>query len=154
MKSTLIISALLMGSLLITGCATISEGSGVVQNRAGVSSGSASFHIKEGIFDDDAKVTARLSNGEVYKGKFIINKTSGVEFGEVYNSKTKKYETTMGDVTHYSSKASGLLFGPKGKTLKCAMTLSNPSDGFGDGGIGECKLSTGQIIPLHFEEKD
>ncbi len=155
MKYISLITLTLLASISVSGCSTTSEGRGVIQDKSGHAKGSVTFTIKEDALSiGDANVTAQLSNGEVYKGKFIIAKTQGSVMQETYNPKTKKMEYGINDSVNYSSKASGLLFGTTGKSMKCEITLSDPSDGFGAGGFGHCKLSTGQTIPLQFEELD
>ncbi len=149
-----IIALTLLATTAISGCTSMSAGKGVLQDKHGRGQGTVKFTIKEEFADDYASVKAFLSSGEVYKGKFIIAKTKSSTLKKRYNPKTKKFEYGADDTTNFSSSASGLLFGPKGKTMKCKMTLSDPSDGFEGGGIGQCNLSTGQVIPLQFEEMD
>ncbi len=143
----------MLAGIALAGCETTSVGQGVVQDLSGNAKGSVSFKIEEEFGESQAKVVARFSSGEIYRGKFIVQKTESSTGTDLFNSKTKKTDYMVSDTTSYSSKAAGLLFGPSGKTMSCNMMLASPKSGFGGGGMGQCKLSTGETIPLQFTEE-
>ncbi len=141
-------------TLFISGCETTTVGEGVVQGINGTSTDTVSFSIKETFGEDQASVVATLASGEKYKGKFIVSKSNTSSSTDVWDAGNDGNNDlfTIGSSTTYHSKATGILFGPSGKTMECRMTLATPSAGFAGGGVGKCKLSTGQVIPLQFSE--
>lgn len=141
-------------ALFVSGCETMTAGQGVVQGAAGTAVDTVSFSVKETFGGDQASVVARFASGERYTGKFIIAKSqshSSTDFWDTSNADTNDLFTTSSSTT-YHSKATGVLFGPSGKTMECRMTLASPSIGFSGGAVGKCKLSTGQIIPMQLSE--
>lgn len=133
-------------------CQTTTTGSGVVENSSGTTTQNVRLEITEELFGTgSADVLAILSNGESYRGKLVIEKTQSEESANVWsfdNDTDEDYFVT-GSSTAYNSRATGILFGPS-KTMRCQFTLTNPSTGFSDGGVGHCRLSTGQSIPVQF----
>jgi hypothetical protein len=146
-------SLLVAITLFVSGCETTTLGQGVVQGANGTSTDTVSFHIKESFGDDQASVTASFASGERYTGKFIVSKSntsSSTDFWDTSDSSDDLFTTSSS--TTYHSKATGVLFGPSGKTMECGMTLASPSVGFSGGAVGKCKLSTGQVIPMQLSE--
>ncbi|WP_051645311.1 hypothetical protein [Labrenzia sp. DG1229] len=133
-------------------CQTTTTGGGVVENSSGTTTQNVTFEITEELFGSgSADALAILSNGESYRGKLIIEKTQSEESSNVWsfdNDTDEDYFVTSSS-TSYNSRATGILFGPS-KTMQCQFTLTNPGAGFSDGGVGKCRLSAGQTIPVQF----
>ena len=127
----------------------ITTGEGRIQNAAGANKGTVQFEITEEALADNATAVATLSNGEVFRGKLVIAKTQTEEFGDVIDLDSDIDDDLLifSDSTTYSSKATGVLFSTK-RSMQCAFTLNNPSYGFADGGVGQCKISSGEIVPI------
>ena len=145
-----------VGLAALAGCQSTTNGHGRVLGADGKSSQNVSFQVKEDLFSDGAaSVVATLSNGEFFTGKLVTEKqqTEGYEDGLIFgNSKRKDRDDsffTLNSSTTYSSRATGVLFSAS-RSMQCQVTLSNPSVGFSDGGVGQCKLSTGETVPLQF----
>lgn len=140
----------------LAGCQSTTNGQGRVLSKDGKTSQTVTFQVTEDALSDGAaSVVATLSSGEFFTGKLVTEKrqTEGYEDGFVIDDNDKDdwgdsfYSSNSS--TTYSSRAKGVLFSAA-RSMQCQVTLSNPSFGFSDGGVGQCKLSTGETVPVQF----
>ena len=131
---------LLAGSLLavLSACAT----SGVIQGR--MSGEPVHFQFHHSFWDDNGTISAVLPSGEHFSGKFVVGtvSTTGIGFGG-------------GDVGVFisdgnTSDAAAVLMGDRGESMHCSFALAKPDYGLEGGGVGRCKLSTGQVVDAAF----
>ncbi|SDR22143.1 hypothetical protein [Pseudovibrio sp. Tun.PSC04-5.I4] len=139
----------------LVGCQSTTTGQGRVVSKDGKNSQSVTFQVTEEFLDNGgASVVATLSSGEFFTGKLVTEKkqTEGTEDGFVFGDDKDDDEDSFfssSSSTTYSSKARGVLFSAA-RSMQCQITLSNPSFGFSDGGVGQCKISTGETVPVQF----
>lgn len=124
----------------LAACAT----SGIMQGR--LSGQPVQLHYHHSFWDQNGTIMGVLPDGEHFKGKFVVgtNSTTGIGIG-----------AKSGDVGVFSgsgntSQAAAVLNGDRGDSMYCRFTLSSPTDGLEGGGVGHCKLSTGQSINVTF----
>ncbi|WP_068316033.1 hypothetical protein [Polycladidibacter hongkongensis] len=140
---------------VVAGCQTQTQGVGRIQSASGVAVQSVNFTFNEEAFSDGAQVTASLPSGEMFTGKMVIGKKETEKFGESFDINFDDDDDddistfNSSTSTTYSSTATGVLFSST-RTMQCKITLSSPSMGFSEGGVGQCKLSTGEILPVQF----
>ncbi len=155
---------LVIGVSFLAGCDTTETtmGHGQIQTTNGKGSQSVQLKITQDTFDDSgAEAMVALGNGEVFKGKIIIEREhmeSTTDSSDYFSwdsdddkkKKEKHYpETTNTNSTSYSSQARGVLFSAS-RSMQCLMTLSDPRSGFSNGGVGRCTISTGEVVPVQF----
>lgn len=107
--------------------------------------------------------TATTNDGEIFTGRVVQEVNTYETTRQHFDSKDKggdgikwswfgieddgfDSETTA----HASSKAQAILVGNRGRSMTCLLNLRAPDDGVSGGGIGECKISDGKVIPLQF----
>jgi len=98
------------------------------------------------------KLKAILSDGEIFKGKFIdeSSSSSGIGFGTAWSGGNIIQGTTFGTVESYSGNTHAVLFGNKKNTMKCKFRVSDPNIGLPSGGVGICQISDGRVIDVQF----
>ncbi|AEV35308.1 hypothetical protein PSE_0796 [Pseudovibrio sp. FO-BEG1] len=151
MKTILKIGVCVAAFSALVGCQSTTTGQGRVVSKDGKNSQSVTFQVTEEFLDNGAaSVVATLSSGEFFTGKLVTEKkqTESVEDGFFYEDDDDDFFTSSSSTT-YSSKAKGVLFSAA-RSMQCQITLSNPSLGFADGGVGQCKISTGETVPVQF----
>ncbi|MGH8273614.1 MAG: hypothetical protein ACRES9_05070 [Gammaproteobacteria bacterium] len=87
-----------------------------------------------------------MPSGERYSGKFVVGQTSSTGLG----LGIKSGDPVLLDSSGNTSQTAAVLMGNKGDSMHCKFLLSHPSDGIEGGGVGHCKLSTGQVIDATF----
>jgi len=135
--------------LVTTGCQTDSSGQGRVTDSSGNSTQSVVFQFSEEFLEDgNADVIATLSNGEIFRGKMIAERSTTVGSADVFSFDKKEDDLFLDSgSTTFSSRAKGVMFSAS-RSMQCQMTLANPSIGFSGGGVGQCKISTGETVPM------
>ncbi len=156
MKTILQIGVCVAVAAVVAGCQSTTTGQGRVVSKTGKNSQSVTFQVTEDFLSDGgASVVATLSNGEFFTGKLVTEKkqTESFEDGSIFDADD---DDDFGDdfyssrtSTTYSSKAKGVLFSAA-RSMQCQVTLSDPSTGFSAGGVGQCKISTGENVPVQF----
>lgn len=128
------------GGLALSACAS----SGVIQGR--ISGQPIQLHYHQNAWPSGGTISTVTPNGEHFSGKFVIgsNSSTGVGINPVTGSPSV---FTAGGNT---SQASATLMGNKGDSMYCVFRLAAPDAGFTGGGVGHCKLSTGQMINVSF----
>jgi len=150
-RHTLVAS--IFAAAALAGCAETTTGSGQLTSLNGYAAERVSFQIREELFKNSAVATATLKNGEMFQGKMVIEKSRSEDFGSSYLWDDDKSDDEFGlfensSIT-YSPKARGVLMS-HARSMECQMTLSDASLGFSAGGIGTCRLSTGETLPVQF----
>ncbi|KZL20459.1 hypothetical protein [Pseudovibrio sp. Ad37] len=142
----------------LIGCQTTTPGQGRLGGKA------VDFEVTENFFGSGgAATTATLPDGEVFTGKLVTAKSQTTNIGESdFDDGFDNFDdfddfdgfddgpffvSTFS--TTYSPYARGVLFSAK-RSMRCVVTLSNPAGGFSDGGVGQCKLSTGGSFSVEF----
>ena len=87
-----------------------------------------------------------LQDGERFTGKFVVGTSTTTGVG---------VQPSSGDLAVFTgssnnSAAAAVLFGNRGHDMHCSFTLARPDDGLEGGGVGHCKVSTGQEIAATF----
>lgn len=126
--------------LALSGCAT----NGVIQGR--MSGKPIQLHYHHSFWDENGNITATLPNGEHFSGKFVVGTTSTTGIGIGAGSGDVGVFTGNG----HTSNAAAVLMGNKGDSMHCIFALEKPDSGLEGGGVGSCKLSTGQVINATF----
>lgn len=151
MKTILKIGVCVAAVAVLAGCQSTTTGQGRVVSKDGKNAQSVTFQVTEEFLDDGAaSAVATLSSGEFFTGKLVTEKkqTESVEDGFFYDDDDDDFFSSSSSTT-YNSRAKGVLFSAA-RSMQCQITLSNPSSGFSDGGVGECKISTGETVPVQF----
>ncbi|MGH8128364.1 MAG: hypothetical protein ACRETC_08360 [Gammaproteobacteria bacterium] len=126
--------------LALAGCAT----NGVMQGRT--AGQAVQLHYHHSFWNQNGVLDVVMPNGESFSGKFVIGTSSstGLALG------TKSDNTAVVSTSGNTSRAAAVLMGNKGDSMHCTFQLAHPSDGIEGGGVGHCKLSTGQVIDATF----
>lgn len=130
------------GALLaaLSACAT----TGVIQGRMSGQPVQLQYH--HSFWHQNGTITATMPNGEHFSGKFVIGTSSTTGIGVGAGSGDVGVFTGSGN----TSNAAAVLMGNKGDSMHCSFTLSKPDAGLEGGGVGRCKLSTGQVVDVTF----
>jgi hypothetical protein len=133
---------LFAGALLavLSACAT----TGVIQGRMSGQPVSLQYH--HSFWHQNGTITATTPNGEHFSGKFIVGTSSTTGIGVGAGSGDVGLFTGSGN----TSNASAVLMGNKGNSMHCGFTLAKPDAGLEGGGVGRCKLSTGEVVDATF----
>ena len=116
----------------------------------------------------DGKMSATLSNGEIFQGVFFqITSESVSDYDPLWYGWGPGWGRGAGfawgwgwdgwgpwgpslqTVTHYSGQVLANLQGPGG-FMCCDFRLMSPSSGMAGGGLGQCQLPTGAIVNAQF----
>ena len=95
------------------------------------------------------KLTATLSDGETFKGRFAEESSSGFVTG-FDTSGTIVRKEAFEAVESYSGNIEAILFGNKGHTMRCKFRADNSLMGLPSGGEGRCQVSDGRVIDVQF----
>jgi hypothetical protein len=128
------------GLLVLSGCAT----SGVMQGRT--DGKLVQLHYHHSFWNQNGTIRATMPDGERFSGRFVIGTTDTTGFG-VGSGGGFGIFTGGGN----TSRASAVLMGDRGDSMHCMFELAHPSDDLEGGGIGRCKLSSGQVIDATFK---
>ena len=126
---------------LIAACAV----NGVIPGRT--SGKTVQMHFHHGAWTGaHGTISVTMPDGERFAGKFVVgtSDSTGLAFG------AKQGEAALVDTSGNTSQAEAVLMGNRGDSMHCTFMLSNPSDGLEGGGVGHCKVSTGQVIDATF----
>lgn len=134
--------ALLLAAAVLTlsGCAT----SGVMQGRT--DGKAVRLHYHHSFWSQNGVISVTLPDGEHFSGKFVIGTSSSTGLAIGPKSGDTKVVSTSGN----TAQAAAVLMGNKGDSMHCKFLLSHPSDGIEGGGVGHCKVSTGEVIDATF----
>ena len=100
------------------------------------------------------RITAVASDGEIFEGEVVSDSVETERFSDSIEdlfgarSNSTKYKYSTSGSTKYSSNSYGVLVGSKGHSMKCELSLTSPKSGMAVGGIGECHISDGRIVPV------
>lgn len=125
---------------VLSACAT----NGVIDGRLG--GHTVRLHYHHSFWHPNGAITGAMPNGERFAGKFVIGTTSTTGIGVGTGSGDVGVFTGRGNTSH----AAAVLTGDRGGSMHCNFTLAKPDDGLEGGGVGYCKLSTGQEINVTF----
>lgn len=133
---------LLAGALLavLAACAT----TGVIQGRTSGQPVQLQYH--HSFWHQNGTITAVLPNEEHFSGKFVVGTSSTTGIGVGAESGRVGVFTGSGN----TSNATAVLMGENGNSMHCSFTLAKPDAGLEGGGVGRCKLSTGQVVDATF----
>ncbi len=120
----------------LSGCAT----------TGGMSGQLVKLRYHQSFWDQDGTITATMPDGEHFSGKFVVGTSSTTGIGIGAGSDHLGLFTGSGN----TSNAAAVLMGSKGDSMYCVFTLAVPDDGLEGGGVGHCKLSTGQVVNATF----
>src|SRR5262245_15278479 len=147
--------AALVAPGLVAGCAN--TGSGLGTMRGADTHANFSWASTD---DRTGTLTAQLSNGQQYSGKFFqVTQDTRVEnlaplwYGWPSGWPGGRYwgpEPDTAFVTHYSGRVVANLADDAGDHMRCHFRLMHPQRGMAGGGAGECQLSSGQTIDANF----
>lgn len=150
--SKLIQLVIIFSTMLITACEPIRHNMyGSLQNAQGLSEGNVALTVIEDFSSNAPEIMARLPNGEQFRGKVVyeVTVTSGhIDYDNKNNS--NQSSTRREDYKTYSPNAQAMLMGNQGHTMNCTFRLANPPIGVRGGGIGQCTISDGRIVPVQF----
>ena len=148
-------ASLALVALTLSACATTGVGTGHTRKD----DITAAFQWKAN--DDRSGIlSANLSNGEEYTGKFfqITSETRVEDVAPLWAGwhvgwRGWDYWDRMPSasfVTHYSGKVVANLDGPNEEHMRCRFTLIRPDAGMAGGGEGRCQLPSGRNIDATF----
>jgi hypothetical protein len=121
--------------LVLSACSPVVNSSNtIILDKTGESRGQAnvSFSTFNG---KNGKMTLVTTDGEIYNGNVI---------GE----KSERGDDMFDEGARFYSKARAVLISNRGHSMKCNFDIAEPSLGVTSGAIGECKSSTGWIVPI------
>jgi hypothetical protein len=157
MKAQASIAALVLGTVLETGCTTTGIGFGSTPS----SHNAVTFSWKSAD-DVSGSMTASLASGTIYTGQFFqITRNMTVATldplwaggGPRWNMGGRgDWQWNRGPdfVTRYSGRVVANLATADGAHMRCRFQLVHPSDGMAGGGQGECQMPDGQRIDAQF----
>lgn len=130
------------GALLamLSACAT----NGVIQGRIGGQPIRLDYHHT--FWHQNGTITTALPDGERFSGKFVVGTSSSTGIGVGMGSGEVGVFSGSGN----TSNAAAVLMGDKGGSMHCSFTLAKPDAGLEGGGVGRCKVSTGQVVDAAF----
>ena len=131
---------LLAPMLALSGCAT----NGVIHGRT--DGNAVQLHYHHSFWSQNGVISVTLPDGERFSGKFVVGTSSSTGLAIGADSGDNKVVSTFGN----TARAAAVLMGNKGDSMHCDFLLSHPSDGIEGGGVGHCKVSTGEIIDATF----
>lgn len=131
---------LLVAMLALSGCAT----NGVMHGRT--DGKAVRLHYHHSFWSQNGVISTTLPDGERFSGKFVIGTSSSTGLAIGAESGDGKVISTSGN----TARAAAVLMGNKGDSMHCDFLLSHPSDGIEGGGVGHCKVSTGEVIDATF----
>ncbi len=122
--------------LIVAGCTPIVNSTiSPIHDKTGAMKGKMDISFTSN-FDNDGKVTAVTSDGEVFNGS-VIGEKSARAAEDFYDASAKYY-----------SKAEAVLISNRNNSMKCIFTLAEPIHGITAGAVGECKISDGRKVPV------
>ena len=124
----------------LSACAT----NGVIHGR--MSGQLVKLRYHQSFWDQEGTIPATMPDGEHFSGKFVVGTSSTTGIGIGAGSDHLGLFTGSGN----TSNAAAVLMGGKGDSMYCVFTLAVPNDGLEGGGVGHCKLSTGQVVNATF----
>lgn len=149
---------------ILTACApTVINTSSPIIGANGVAQGN--MHIS---FEQEAvnwnggsaaiKATAQTSDGELFTGKLVQQnqKTDTSNTSILFDTSKKKnawdptFGIDTGDENTVLSAAYAVMIGNRGRSMKCDFQFADASSGIDGGGVGECKISDGKLVPVQF----
>lgn len=134
------LASLLLPVLALSACAT----NGVIHGRT--AGKVVTLHYHHSFWSENGLIKTVLPDGEAFSGKFVVGRTDSSGLGLGVKSGEPLVLTSSGN----TSQAAAVLMGNKGDSMHCEFQLAHPSDGLEGGGVGYCKLSTGQVIDATF----
>ncbi|MDQ3032634.1 MAG: hypothetical protein M3Y87_09475 [Myxococcota bacterium] len=153
--------ALSLGSLgllaaLVAGCATSGIGSGELTTPGKTGGdGTVLFAWDAGTDSTNGDIRAVLPDGRVFDGRFLqVTATTTTQQLGPYWAGWGPWTGWSGGwagggtgfVTHYTGRVIATLEGPEGQRMRCQFQLEDPPDGPESGGMGNCELSTGEVV--------
>lgn len=155
----LCVALLLLTTACVPGTATTNS---PIEGKNGLAKGSMNISFKAN--GNNTDMTAIASTGEVFTGTVVAGRTESSagagSIGEEYTTdrygnpkKKTSFRTGSGGGTKYSSRASAVLIGNKGRSIRCTFTLSYPSLGITAGAVGNCAISDGGVVPVSVSNK-
>ena len=152
MKPTLAGAA--MCALMLSACTQTTTGNGQLTALNGYAAERVAFDIREEFLADSAMATVKMKNGELFQGKLVIEKAVSDNLGVGLNWDIDKKK--FGDLALFQNAKSESSSIPRGilmshaRSMECRLTLASPGSGFSGGGVGSCRLSTGETLPIQF----
>ena len=131
---------LMSGLIALSGCAT----NGVMHGRT--DGKAVQLHYHHSFWSQNGVISATLPDGERFSGKFVVGTSSSTGIAMGAKSGDGRVISTSGN----TARAAAVLMGDKGDSMHCNFLLSHPSDGIEGGGVGHCKVSTGEVIDATF----
>lgn len=138
------------------GCATSGIGSGSLHSPGKPDGdGAVRFAWDAGVDSTDGEIRAVLPDGRVYEGRFlqVTSTTTMPQLGPYWggwgpwNGWSGGWTGGgTGFVTHYTGRVIATLQGSDGERMRCRFQLEDPAAGPAAGGMGDCELSTGEVI--------
>jgi len=146
--------------LLLAACAPVNNSTiSPIQGKNGAEKGTMNISFQTDFGGGNGKVTAAASDGEIFNGNVIGEKTesrsSSESEGTGVSGNVERFHTNAhsGRSSKYSPNAKAVLIGNRGHSMKCSFTLNTPSLGITGGAVGECKISDGRVVPVSFSRK-
>jgi hypothetical protein len=157
-KSLLAVTAL--ATLMISGCATQSAGTGSGNVRGSRKPVAFTWQSTD---NNTGDITATFGSGQVFKGRYVqITRDTRVErldplwdgWGAPYPRTGWRYWDRDMDrefIKEYNGRVLANLRTDQGDHMRCRFTLKTPTRGMAGGGAGRCQLSdTGKEINAEF----
>ena len=126
--------------LLLSACAT----TGIIQGQ--LSGQPVKLHYHHTFWHQNGTITTVMPDEEHFSGKFVVGTSSTTGIGVGAGSGDVGVFTGSGN----TSNAAAVLMGDRGDSMHCRFTLAKPDNGLEGGGVGRCKVSTGQVIDATF----
>ena len=95
-----------------------------------------SINYTEGMYHDNLTVT--MPDGEAFTGKAVMVDSSASFVGG------------YGMVVKGTGNIHAVLFGDRGNTMRCQFQYANPTGSTGEGGIGLCETSKGELVDVQW----
>lgn len=140
---------------LVSGCATSGIGSGELASPGKPGGGGmAQFTWDAGVSATDGEIRAVLPDGRVFDGTFlqVTSTTTTQQLGPYwagwgpYGGGWGGGSGGIGTATLYTGRLIATLVGPEDQRMRCEFQLQDPPGGPASGGMGDCELSTGELI--------
>ena len=137
--------------ILLLSIGLLAACSGTMKGMVQQGDGSVNFQFEDtGI--GHGKLSATISDGETFKGRFADEASSGYVTGFDTEGRgaiivhPEEFEA----VESYSGNIEAILFGNKGHTMRCKFRANNSLLGLPSGGEGRCEVSDGRVIDVQF----
>ncbi len=131
--------------------ATLAGCDGAMKGMVRGSGDSVRFNYKMNLYSDDLDVT--LPDGESFRGKAVPVGNTRTTSTATQANPEKKDKHAKPVVTHSQSEtttgsAEAVLFGNRGRSMRCNLKYADTGGAIVVGGVGSCTVSDGKVIDV------